>query len=137
MTPVLDDNNNQIFKNGLPVYDEIDSATADYITDLDVLFTLFFGIKGNKVEVEQMNSFVGLIGLMKKYMSPTDQKKVVDGFVNILWEKGAQGLVRDDPEADYDTKIRAFDFITKELGIRTIDNYETVINRYYKGTKND
>lgn len=137
MTPVLDVQGNQTFKNGMPVYDEVDSATADYITDLDVLFTSFFGAKGSKAEVEQMSSFVGLIGLMKKYMSQTDQKKVLDGFVNVLWERGAQGLVRNDPRADYDTKIRAFDYITKELGIGSIDEFEALINSYYKGYKND
>jgi hypothetical protein len=119
----------------MPVYDEVDSATADYITDLDILFASFFGVKGSKAEVEQMGSFVGLVGLMKKYMNPSDQKKVLDGFVNVLWEKGAQGLVRGDPRADYDTKIVAFNFITKGLGIGSIEDYDSVINSYYKGNK--
>lgn len=135
MTPVLDIQGNQVFKNGMPVYDEVDSATADYITDLDVLFTSFFGVKGNKAEVEQMGSFVGLVGLMKKYMSQTDQKKVLDGFANVLWEKGAQGLVRGDPRADYDTKIRAFDYITKGLGIGSIEDFDSLIKSYYSGYK--
>lgn len=135
MTPVLDDQGNQTFKNGMPVYDEIDSAKSDYITDFDVLFTSFFGVKGSKAEVEQMSSFVGLVELMKKYMSQSDQKKVVNGFANILWEKGAQGLVRGDPRADYDTKIVAFNYITKELGIGSVDDYDSLISSYYQGYK--
>ena len=131
MIPVLDVQGNQTFKNGMPVYDEVDSATANYITDLDVLFTSFFGVKGDKAEIDQMGSFVGLIGLMKKYMSPSDQKKVMDGFANILWEKGAQGLVRGDPRADYDTKIKAFELITKELGVGSVDDYQSIIKSYY------
>jgi len=135
MTPVLDDQGHQTFKNGMPVYNEVDSATADYITDLEVLFVSFFGVKGSKAEIEQMGSFIGLVGLMKKYMSLSDQKKVLDGFANVLWEKGAQGLVRGDPKTDYEIKMKAFNFIVKELGIGLIDDYETVINNYYQGYK--
>lgn len=135
MTPVLDAIGNQVFKSGMPVYDEVDSATADYITNLDVLFAVFFGVKGSKEEINQMGSFVGLVELMKKYMSPSDQKKVIDGLANVLWEKGAQGLVRGDPKADYDSKIKAFEYISKELGIGSIEEVHSIINSYYEDYK--
>lgn len=132
MTPVLDIQGNQTFENGLPVYVENDSATSVYITDLDVLFASFFGVKGSTEEIDQMSSFVGLIKLMKKYMNKADQKKVLDGFVNLLWGKGSQSLVRGDLRADYDTKLVAFNYITNELSLGSIDEYRSLISDFYQ-----
>jgi len=135
MTPVLNDRGEQVFKNGMPVYTENDSATAEYITDLDVLFASFFGTKGSKAEVAMMGSFAGLVDLMSKYMNQTDQKKVLDGFANVMFEKGAQGLVRGDPRADYGTKMIAFRHIVDQLGIGKIEDYQPMIDAYYKSYK--
>lgn len=131
LEPVLDSQGNHVYKNGMPVYTELDSATADYITDFDILFSSFFGVDGTKQDIAQMDSFVGLIGLMKKYMSSSDQKKVVDGFANILWEKGAQGLVRADPTADFNTKIVAFKYLVSQVG-GSVKDYQPMIDSYYK-----
>lgn len=134
MAPVLDARGNQVFKNDMPVYTELDSATADYITDFDVLFSSFFGKPGNKQDLAKMDSFAGLVALMKKYMSPQDQKVVVNEFAQILWGKGAQGLVRGEPVADYDTKIVAFNYLTKELG-QNAQSFQPLIDEYYKSYK--
>lgn len=135
MTPVLNAQGEQVFKNGMPVYTENDSATADYITDLDVLFASFFGVKGSKAEVDMMGSFAGLVALMKKYMTKSEQKQVLDGFANVMFEKGAQGLVRGDPRADYDTKMIAFKYIVNQLGLGKIEDYQPMIDTYYKSYK--
>jgi hypothetical protein len=135
MEPVLNDKGEQIFKNGMPVYIELDSSGADYITDLDVLFASFFGVKGVKAEVESMASFAGLVALMAKYMTKSDQKLVLDGFANVMFEKGAQGLVRGDPQADYKTKILAFKYITDRLKVGEIEDYRPLIDAYYKSYK--
>jgi hypothetical protein len=135
MTPVLNDRGEQVFKNGMPVYTENDSATAEYITDLDVLFASFFGTKGSQAEVAMMGSFAGLVDLMSKYMNKAEQKQVLDGFANVMFEKGAQGLVRGDPRADYDTKMIAFRHIVAQLGIGKIEDYQPMIDEYYKGYK--
>ncbi len=135
MTPVLDNAGNQVFKNDMPVYIENDSATATYITDLDVLFASFFGVKGNKTEIQMMGSFAGLVDLMSKYMSKSEQKQVLDGFANVMFEKGAQGLVRGDPRADYDTKMIAFRHIVDQLGTGKIEDYQPMIDAYYKSYK--
>lgn len=135
MTPVLNDIGEQVFKNGMPVYTEIDSTTAEYITDLDVLFASFFRTKGSGAEVAMMGSFAGLVDLMSKYMAKIEQKQVVDGFANVMFAKGAQGLVRGDPKADYNTKMIAFKYIVSKLGIGRIEDYQPMINEYYKGYK--
>lgn len=135
MKPVLDNEGNQVFEKGMPVYVELDSKGADYITDLDVLFASFFGVKGTKKEIDLMGSFIGLIELMKKYMTRSEQKKVVDGFADVLWEKGSQGLVKGDPRSDYDTKLIAFNYITKELGMKSAEQYESLIKSFYMGYK--
>lgn len=134
MAPVLDDKGKQLFKNNMPVYTELDSATADYVTDFEVLFSSFFGVPGNKQDLAKMSSFAGLISLMKKYMSSQDQKTVINGFAQILWGKGAQGLVRGDPVSDYDTKIVAFKYLAKELGT-DVKAYQSLIDDYYKTYK--
>lgn len=132
MTPVLDVQGNQVYKNNMPVYIETDSKTSEYITDFDVLFSSFFGVKGSPAEIKKMESFVGLIDLLKLHVNKTDQKKVLDGFVNILWEKGAQGLVRGNSQEDYQTKLVAFNIMATSLGFGDIEQYRSIVDSYYK-----
>lgn len=119
----------------MPVYRELDSKTASYITDLNVIFSSFFGRQGADAEIEKMKSFVGLVDLIKRNLELIDQQLIVLGFADILWGKGAQGLVRDDPQADYATKVVAFDFLTKSLGTGNLDAFKVQIKTYYQEYK--
>jgi hypothetical protein len=135
MMPVLDAQGNQTFKNGMPIYSEVESSTADYITDFDVIFASFFGVQGTKGEIKQMESFAGLIELMKKHMNRVEQKMVLDGFVDVLFEKGAQALMRGDPTGDYDTKMVALRYLASQIGETDLSQYQDKIDTYYKNYK--
>lgn len=130
--PVLDSQGNQVIKNDMYVYQEIDSKMSEYITDLDLVFKMSFGRDPIGDDTDKMTSFVGVIELINRYFNDTEKNKILDAFVNLLWDKGAQGLVRGDSRADYDNKIKAFDYISKAFGNRQISYYQSKIDAYYK-----
>lgn len=130
--PVLDTQGNQVIKNGMYVYQELDSKGAEYITDLDLIFKMSFGKNALFGDIEKMSSFVGIVEIINRYFNNSDKGKIVDAFVNLLWDKGAQGLTRGDPRSDYDSKIKAFDYLTKELGVGSLDQFQDKIDSYYK-----
>ena len=128
--PVLDYQGNQISKNGMLVYSEIDTSESTYITDFELIFKMIFGQTASQEEIKQMNSFIGLVSLIKRYLNEDEQKKVLQGFIQLLWGKGAQGLVRGDPRSDYDTKIVALNYLTSQFGV-DID-FDDLMRQYYQ-----
>lgn len=134
-SPVVDDKGTQELKNGLPVFNEIPTNESAFITDLDLLFSSFFGVLPQKGEIEKLKSFVGLTELINRYCSQEEKQKIVTGFANILWEKGAQGLVRGNPTEDFDTKKIAFNILTNLTGKGDIADYKFLIDNYYKDYK--
>lgn len=128
--PVLDDQGNHLSKNGMLVYTEIDTSESTFITDFELIFEMIFGKPAAKEEIERMKSFNGLVALVKQYMNKTEQEKILQGFIELLWGKGAQGLVRGDPIADYDTKIIALEYLSNQLGV--ILPFHDRTSQYYK-----
>lgn len=128
--PVLDDQGNHLSKNGMMVYTEIDTSESTYITDFELIFEMIFGNPAAKEEIEQMKSFIGLVSLVKHYMNKTKQEKILQGFIELLWGKGAQGLVRGDPRADYDNKIIALNYIVNQFGVDI--EFQDRADQYYK-----
>ncbi len=135
MKPVLDKDGEQLVKNGMPCFQEIETNDADFITDLSVIFSSFFGFQGTKEDISKMSTFVSLINLIKQYLPKSDHKIILDAFADILWEKGAQGLVRGNPTADYDTKITALSYLMFQLALGNLDDYADKIANYYKNYK--
>jgi hypothetical protein len=134
LEPITDEQGTPIVRDDLPVYRELDSVGADYITDFDILFLRFFGVYGWNHEKEQMKSFVGIVRLMQQYLTKEDQKKVIDRFADLLWLKGAQRLARGNPAADYEAKIVAFRYLTEHLG-EDVAHYQSSIDAYYQDYK--
>jgi len=132
LAPVLDDSGNHVNENGLLVYNEIPSSESNYIKDIRVMFELFFGKIPTANEVKQFSSFVGLVDLCKKYNTQSDNHKILSGFVNTLWGKGAQSLYRDDKLKDFKEKKIMFEYIATKFN-SSIDVYQTDIDVYYKG----
>jgi hypothetical protein len=134
-SPVLDETGKQVFKSGIPVYTEIPSKNSNFVTDLDVLFAMFFGKQGSKQDIQNMASFVNLLQLISNNMSRGDQKKIADRFAAILWEKGAQGLTRGDPASDFATKKVAYEILAKSLGGSSVERHQKMIDSYYQAYK--
>lgn len=135
LSPVLDINGKQLVKDGKLVYKEIDTEDSFFETDLDILFKVFFGIKGTPNEIEQFKSFVGILALAKKYFNKNDLKKILNGFANLLWGSDAQSLVRGGPQEDFDTKKIPFDLMLSTFEVGKIEDYQAIIDSFYKEYK--
>jgi hypothetical protein len=134
LEPVRDDKGNHEKVNGLPAYRELSTSESQGSTDLNYIFSAYFGKEPTKKDIEDMGSFVGLLELIKKHFSKEEQKMVVDGFMNKLWGPGAQGLYRGDKERDFDEKMVMARQLLNALG-GSIDNYFDMIETYYKTYK--
>lgn len=116
-------------------YKELATKDSKYITNLEEIFYTLFGHTPTTAELKQFESFVGVLKLIKKYFSPSEIDNVVLGFSLLLWDKGAQRLVRGNPKEDYETKRAAYDLLLKELGRRQPKEVDAMIDSYYKAYK--
>ena len=134
--PVLDEKGKQLYQNGLPVYKALSTKESDYKMSLDTIFQMYFGTEPKGNDRELLKSFTGLIELAKKYYSPGQHDKVIDGFANNLWNSrsGAQGLYRGDPKRDHAEKHVMFNHLLAELG-GSIKPYQSMIDTFYKNYK--
>lgn len=117
------------------VYREIPTKDSKYITDLREIFKTLFGHEPKASELEQFGSFVGVLKLIKKYLTSSEIDNVILAFSLLLWGKGAQGLVRGNPEEDFETKKVAYDMMLKELGRKQPKEVDEMIDSYYKAYK--
>jgi hypothetical protein len=133
--PVMDGNEHRQ-QDGLLVYREIPTSKSTYINDLGIMFEVLFGSAPTSGELDKFSSFVGLLELINKYMTPAEKQKVVIGFAHSLWSPGAQGIYRGDPEADHKDKMTAF---TKMVSSLKVSYDEAGINKmrvsYYENYK--
>jgi len=94
--------------NGLLKFTELETKDSTYFTKLIEIFEVLFNKKPNTSDIENFKSFIGLIKLIKKYV--TDQKEtetIFNTFFNLIFGKSASGMYINDPEKDYSTKIIA------------------------------
>jgi hypothetical protein len=136
IAPVLDGVGKHIMQDGLYVYREIPTSESTYITDLKVIFKLLFERMPSAADMKMMDSFIGAAELIKKYIAPAEQTRLINAFANILFDKGAQGLYRGDAERDNAEKMAAFLKLTEIIGApydrAAIDDMRA---EYYKGYK--
>lgn len=128
--PVFDDG--KIMQiDGKDVYREVPSATSDYKTMVNDIYELTMGNPAkNPKELEKFHSFVGILELIKKYMSGTDIKRIHERYIELLWGKGAQGLERNNPALDLEVKMAGYEKFTNELN--TKDMSKQYLDAYYK-----
>lgn len=136
MVPVLNERGCQAYKGGLPAYTEVKTTETQFITDMNFLFFTFFDVFATNQDLEKMHSFVGLVELMRKYLSIADTKKVLTGFANLLWGEDAQELVRGCKEQDFILKQTAFNYIISQLSPGCyISDYSELIEKFYEDYK--
>ncbi len=131
--PILDSSGTHIHENGLPTYRELSTAESTNITDLKMIFNIFFGQIPTATELKQMNSFVGTLDLIKQYMS-SNINTITDKFVDKLWAPGAQALYRGDPAHDLSDKSAALNLLCTTFGLN-FKQYEDQMINYYKNYK--
>lgn len=124
--------NKQELRDGIPVYRELETSNSDYVTDQDLLYRTLFGRPGSPQDVETLQSFVGMVGQIGKIFPTQTQDQIIDAFANLLWGKGAQGLVRGSGLDDMKSKRTAFEYLIEKIGSRKFSYYESLIATYYE-----
>jgi hypothetical protein len=132
--PHLDDAGNIVKQNGKPVYDEIDAKDSVIHTELETIFDIYFERKATKSDIDNMKSFIGLIKLIKQYKSHAQIVDIFDDYIDRLFSKGAQGIVKGNPLGDYDEKYPGVYYFSQQTNIN-LDKYKQMIAEYYKNYK--
>lgn len=114
------------------LYKELKTGESNYITDLTKIFEILFGKQPEKDDLEKMNSFVGLVDLIKKHLTRKEIDSIINAFSLILWSNKAQGLVRNDPNEDFKLKNTAFKYLMEKLGGKKPNDLDSRIKEYYR-----
>ncbi len=112
------------------VWEVIPAKEGIYTKDIPEIFKTLFKKKANSKDLENFNSFIGIIDSINKYFDKKQQKKWVNAFVEFMWGKPAQKLYRNDPVTDATVKHAAFDYVEKKLGFKK-SKYSKIIDEYY------
>lgn len=131
--PVME-NGKQVMMNGKPVYDEIDSKDSVFVTELENIFTMFLGAQPTPAELKEMQSFTGLISIVKRHKSHLEQVLVFEDFFDRFFGTGAQAIVRGNPKGDLDEKFPGVALFASQIGL-DINKYTPQITAYYKAFK--
>lgn len=106
-------------------YFEIEPANATYERRQLEIIDMLFRCKHQIGDLEKLQSFVGIVKLMDKYLTAEQIKLVQDEFFARCFGKNAQQLERDDPAADRSCKMIALKFLQAEID-------EAQVERYYE-----
>lgn len=135
LEPVMDGNKQREI-DGLLVFKEIPTKESTYVNDLKMMFKILFEKEPSKSDMQSFNSFVGCLGLVKKYFNQNEQKTLILGFAHTLFGPGAQGLYRGNAELDYKEKMIAFKKMVDTLDVSydksTIDKMRVAYYENYK-----
>jgi len=125
--------------DGKDVYYEAETADSTYETNLEKMFELIFKVKPQGNDMKLFRSFTGVTTLIKKYL---DEDLITEFFNNHLIKKSlfapfAQGLERNNPEADLEIKSKMVDklYVTFPYLGKYKDAVDTTIESYYKTYK--
>lgn len=132
--PMYDENNEIIMMDGKKVYKEIPTKDSSYETIVAEIYKLAFRqLDGNESDVRLFQSFVGVLELMKRFMSKKEIDLTHDRYLQMLFEpvKGrAQELEAGNPELDFQVKSAGYQRFIKELGLK--DKSKKMVEEYYK-----
>lgn len=128
--PLLD-NGKQVFMDGKAVYKVIPSANSDFITSVADIFKISFG-DPDPTDVNRFNSFVGVVELMRKYLTKEQITMTINRYKDLLWSATprAQELEVGNGQLDFEVKNSGYQYIIKKLKIK--DNAQAMIDKYYK-----
>ena len=138
LSPVLDSTGRQEEVDGVPVYDLVGST--GYTRNIDDMFASIFGDRIKKSEFKkisnQFDSFIGLLGIMKKYLTQEERTLISDKFREKIIgrddrNRRAQELYKGDPTKDRKEKLTAFNLLNKTLGTTPIPGFNDMVNDYY------
>ena len=128
--PMLDGDNNQVYLDGKAVYKAIPTSRSDFITSVSGVFKVAFD-DPSPADINRFSSFVGVVDLMKKYLTKEQIKQTMDRYVDLLWSSTprAQELEVDNPQLDFEVKNSGYQYIIKQLKLK--DDATKMIDAYY------
>jgi len=131
-----DEHSKPIMVDGVQAFFEIDPKEADYITDVASIFVVLFRIVPDHDDLKKFASFTGVVDLIDREFSGSQQALIVDEFLKRCWGKGAQALERDAPEIDAKAKWAAVNYLADKLQMPSIiKKAELLVGEYYKSYK--
>jgi len=115
---------------------KLDSKTAPYDKDLSSIFKKLFGNDPSNSELNKMESFKGLLDLINTYYKD-DTIKIVEEFVELIWDTKLRMLAVDDSKTDFARKSTAVKLMLKTLKLSDEPSLKTLISKlvtaYYPG----
>jgi hypothetical protein len=94
--------------DGKFVYKELSTGESTYTKSKEEIFTLIFGELPSKDDLILLDSFIGVLSLMKKYLSDEEIDAVYEDFINDkLFGIKSQRLDLTNPEIDKSSKMSA------------------------------
>ena len=115
--PVNDEAGQPLVIDGMPVFREL--PASGYNKDIRGIFQSLLGHRVSQQQVAQLEknfwSFTGLLSVMNTLLDPQEKQTVVEAFIKKLFDKGAQGLYKGDPDRDYAEKMTALNLMLKTL----------------------
>lgn len=131
--PAKDEEGNQIYIDGEVAFVEVKPKDSKYVNDLAAIFELLFRAQPKAKDLEQMNSFVGIIDLMKRYFKKSEIEEIAMEFIQRCWGKSAQKLYRGDPMMDDKMKAAAMNYMVKRLKLKNLQTHiDEKIETYYQ-----
>lgn len=132
--PMLDENGKEIKLDGKYVYKEIPTSERKYETIISEIYKLSFRqLDGHEDDVKMFYSYVGILQLMKKFLTEVEIKRTHNRYLDMLWgcgtEKG-QVLETSSRELDFEVKNAGYQKFIKTFGLK--DESKTLIDKYYK-----
>lgn len=117
---------------GINVWEEIPMDESLLIRDVEDLFELFFDGQARGDEIDLMYSYRGVVELIKRYIDKRDHHAIREGMIHLLWGHNAQEIVRDDEDADFQTKLVVIEYLEKELNLGSSLTSDGLILNYYR-----
>ena len=134
--PLMDPDTGKVMMtdDGKQVYRELKTSESNYETIVGEIYKLAFRqLVGHEQDVKLFESFVGVLELMKKFMTKQEIERTHKRYLEMMWGKGAQPLEADNPELDFQVKSSGYSKFVKELKVK--DMSAKMVEDYYKNYK--
>ena len=128
--PMIDLDGKTVSLDGKEVWQEIPTKDSNYKKTVTEIFSLAFK-DGEKIDSSKLWTFVGVLTLMKKYLTKKQTQQCADRYFEMLWGNQGQRLERDNPEEDADVKGSGWELFKKTLGVKDPNMFEERLTKYY------
>ena len=113
----------QFYSDGTPakvdgkfVYKIKPTSESTYLKTKEDLFKIIFKKEPDRHDLTKMESFIGFVDLMKKYLDRKMVEEIFDELVEkSLFGKGSQGLEINNPKLDFKIKWAMIEYLFKQF----------------------